>query len=84
MPQNRCPFLLITFNTLLHMDINYIVLLDFSRGEVIKIRLSEEEKLKSEEYEDFSEFMETLEDKYSFNLGYCTWMSCDVLSERSY
>lgn len=66
------------------MDINYIVLLDFSKGEVIKIRLSEEEKLKSEEYEDFSEFMETLEDKYSFNLGYCTWMSCDVLSERSY
>lgn len=66
------------------MDINYIVLLDFSKGEIIKIRLSEEEKLKSEEYDDFSEFIETLEDKYNFNLNYCSWMTCDVLSERSY
>ena len=40
------------------MDINYIVLLDSSKGEIIKIRLSEEEKLELEEYDDFSEFME--------------------------
>ena len=84
MPENRCPFLLITFNTLIHMDINYIVLLDFSRGEVIRIRLGEEDKLKSEGYDDFSEFLITLEDKYNFNLNYCSWMTCDVLSERSY
>ena len=71
-------------NTLLYMDINYVVLLDCSIGEIIKIRLTEEEKAKSEEYDDFSEFLETLEDKYNFNLGYCSWMSCDVLSERSY
>ena len=71
-------------NTLLYMDINYIVLLDCSVGEVIKIRLSAEEKIESENYEDFSEFLETLEDKYNFNLGYCSWMSCEVLSERSY
>ena len=66
------------------MDINYIVLLDSSNGEIIKIRLSEEEKLELEEYDDFSEFMETLEDKYDFNLNCCSWMTCDVLSERSY
>ncbi len=66
------------------MDINYIVLLDSSKGEIIKIRLSEEEKLELEEYDDFSEFMETLEDKYDFNLNCCSWMTCDVLSERSY
>ena len=66
------------------MDINYIVLLDSSKGEIIKIRLSEEEKLELEEYGDFSEFMETLEDKYDFNLNCCSWMTCDVLSERSY
>jgi len=70
--------------TLLYMDINYVVLLDCSIGEIIKIRLTEEEKAKSEEYDDFSEFLETLEDKYGFNLNYCSWMSCDVLSERSY
>ena len=54
------------------MDINYIVLLDCSVGEVIKIRLSAEEKIESEKYEDFSEFLETLEDKYGFNLNCCS------------
>ena len=57
-------------NTFLYMDINYIVLLDCSVGEVIKIRLSAEEKIESE--------------KYGFNLNCCSWMSCEVLSERSY
>ena len=38
----------------------------------------------SENYEDFSEFLETLEEKYNFNLDYCSWMSCDVLSERNF
>ena len=71
-------------NTLFYMKANYLILLDCSVGELIKIRLTEEEKAKSEEYDDFSEFLETLEDKYNFNLGYCSWMSCDVLSERSY
>ena len=52
------------------MDINYVVLLDCSIGEVIKIKLSAEEKAESENYDDFSEFLETLEDKYNFNLGY--------------
>ena len=66
------------------MKTNFLILLDYSIGEIIKIRLSEEEKIESEKYEDFSEFIETLEDKYGFNLGYCSWMSCEVLSERSY
>ena len=66
------------------MDTNYIVLLDCSVGELIKIRLSEEEKIESESYEDFEEFICTLEDKYNFRLSDCSWMSCDVLSERSY
>lgn len=66
------------------MKVNFLILLDCSVGELIKIRLSEEEKIESENYEDFSEFLETLEDKYGFNLGYCFWMSCEVLSERSY
>ena len=79
-----CPFSLLTLLPLLYMDINYIVLLDCSVGEVIKIRLSAEEKIESEKYDDFSEFLETLEDKYGFNLNCCSWMSCEVLSERSY
>ena len=66
------------------MDINYVVLLDYSIGELIKIRLTEEEKIESENYEDFEEFISTLEDKYSFKLFNCCWMSCEVLSERSF
>lgn len=66
------------------METNYIVLLDYSVGEIIRIRLSEEEKAASEEYEDFEEFVRTLEDKYKFKLSDCSWMSCEILSERSY
>ncbi|MBR2457404.1 MAG: hypothetical protein IKB31_09685 [Bacteroidaceae bacterium] len=66
------------------MKANFLILLDCSVGELIKIRLSEEEKIESESYEDFEEFICTLEDKYNFRLSDCSWMSCDVLSERSY
>ena len=72
------------FNTLLYMKTNYLVLLDYSVGELIKIRLTEQEKIESESYQDFEEFISTLEDKYDFRLSNCSWMSCEVLSERSY
>ena len=74
----------VEFNTLLYMDINYLILLDYSVGELIKIRLTEQEKIESESYQDFEEFISTLEDKYNFRLSDCSWMSCEVLSERSY
>ena len=38
----------------------------------------------AESYEDFEEFIYTLEEKYNFKLFNCCWMSCEVLSERSY
>ena len=71
-------------NILFYMKANYLVLLDYSVGELIKIRLTKEEKIESESYEDFEEFIYTLEDKYNFKLFNCCWMSCEVLSERSY
>ena len=74
----------VEFNTLLYMKANYLVLLDCSVGELIKIRLTEQEKIESESYQDFEEFIYTLEDKYDFRLSNCSWMSCEVLSERSY
>ena len=46
----------------------YVVLLDYTDGEVIKIRLSEEEAILAEEAEDYGEFLRTLEDKYHFRL----------------
>ena len=66
------------------METNYLILLDYSVGELIKIRLTEQEKIESESYEDFEEFIYTLEDKYNFRLSNCSWMCCEVLSERSY
>ena len=66
------------------MKANFLLLLDCSVGELIKIRLTELEKIESESYEDFEKFINTLEDKYDFIHSDCSWMSCDVLSERSY
>ena len=74
----------VEFNTLLYMKANFLILLDCSVGELIKIRLTEQEKIESESYQDFEEFIYTLEDKYNFRLSDCSWMSCEVLSERSY
>ena len=74
----------VEFNTLLYMKANFLILLDCSVGELIKIRLTEQEKIESESYQDFEEFICTLEDKYNFRLSDCSWMSCEVLSERSY
>ena len=66
------------------METNYLILLDYSVGELIKIRLTEQEKIESESYQDFEEFIYTLENKYDFKLSNCSWMCCEILSERSY
>ena len=62
----------------------YVVLLDYSDGEIIKIRLSEQETILADEVEDFEEFLRTLEEKYDFKLDNCCWMSTTNLKERSY
>ena len=35
------------------MELNYLIMLDYCTGQIIKIKLTEEEKSKSETYEDF-------------------------------
>lgn len=62
----------------------YIILLDYTDGEVIKIRLSEQETVLANEAEDYEVFLRTLEDKYHFRLDDCCWMSTANLKERSY
>ena len=62
----------------------YIILLDYTDGEVIKIRLSEQETILEDEAENFEEFLQTLEEKYDFRLDNCCWMSTTNLRERSY
>lgn len=66
------------------MEANYIIILDFSVGEIIKIKLTETEKQKSEKYEDYEDFLKTLEKRYDFRLEDCIWMTTEKISERSY
>ena len=66
------------------MNTNYVVILDYSVGEVIKIKLNEEQIKESEKYDDFESYLETLEDKYDFRLKDCLWMVCDTLITRKF
>lgn len=58
--------------------------MDFSTGELIKIKLTDEQLKSSEEYEDFGEFLYALEEEYDFRLKDCLYMTCHTLSERNY
>ena len=62
----------------------FVLLLDYTGGTLIKIKLTEEEQEKSLEYEDFEDFLHTLEDKYEFRLRDCEWMSVNEITERGY
>lgn len=66
------------------MEPRYIILMDFSTGELIKIRLTDEQLSASEEYDDFGEFISTLEDEYDFRLKDCLYMTSHIFTERSY
>jgi hypothetical protein len=63
------------------MEYNYLILLDYSTGEIIRIKLSEEQKRDSEKYDDFEEYLMTLEDGYGFRLPDCSWMAVERLQE---
>lgn len=58
--------------------------MDFSTGELIKIRLTDEQLKSSEEYENFGEFLSGLEEEYNFRVKDCLYMTCHNLSERNY
>jgi len=66
------------------METNYIIILDFSVGEVIRIRLSKEQLEESEKYDDFEVYLSTLEEKYGFRLKDCQWMVTETYLERNF
>lgn len=66
------------------MEPNYVILMDFSTGELIKIKLTPLELKASEEFESFDEFLESIEEKYGFRTKDCLYMTCQSYSERSY
>ncbi len=62
----------------------FVILLDYAGGTLIKIQLTDEELKEAEKYEDFEDFLYTLEDKYEFRLRDCEWMSVNEITEREY
>ena len=61
------------------MESNYVIILDFCGGWLNIIHLTKEEVEASEKYDDFEEFLSTLEDKYGFRLKDCQWMTTETL-----
>lgn len=66
------------------METNYIIILDYSVGEVIKVKLTQEQIKESEKYDDFESFLSILEEEYDFRLKDCLWMVTENYQERSY
>ena len=66
------------------MEAKYVLILDFTIGCLNIIELTDEELKASEEYEDFSDFLSTLEDKYGFRLSNSQWMTTETLSIYHY
>lgn len=66
------------------MEFKYVLILDFTIGSLEIIELTDEELRASEEYEDFSEFLSTLEDKYGFRVSNSQWMVTESLNIHRY
>ncbi len=66
------------------MEYNYLIILDYSSSRLITIELSKEERDESENYEDFEEYLCTLEEKYGFKLSDVNWMVAESLKVINY
>lgn len=62
------------------MEPKYVIILDSCIGALNIIRLTDEEVKESEEYDDFEEYLSTLEGKYGFRLNNCQWMTTENLN----
>ena len=61
------------------MEPKYVIILDFRVGALNIIKLTEEELQESRSYDDFEEFLSTLEERYGFRLSNCQWMTAENL-----
>ena len=62
------------------MEPRYVMILDFCIGALNIIRLTDDEVKESEQYNEFEEYLSTLEDKYGFRLNNCQWMTTENLN----
>lgn len=62
------------------MEPRYILILDYCVGCLNIIKLTDEELRESEKYDNFEDFLSTIEEKYEFRLSDCNWMVTENLS----
>lgn len=62
------------------MEPRYVIILDFCIGALNIIRLTDGEVKESGKYDDFEEYLLTLEGKYGFKLNNCQWMTTENLN----
>lgn len=63
---------------------DYLVILDFQSGRLLKIRLSEEDRKTASVCKDAETFVKTLSYKYAFSYKDSYWMSTETLEESSF
>lgn len=66
------------------MEARYVLILDFCTGCFNIIKLTDEELMESEKYDDFESFLSTIEEKYGFKLSNCQWMTTEKLDIYCY
>ena len=66
------------------MEPQYVLILDFCTGVLNIIKLTAEELRESENYEDFEDFLSTIEEKYGFRLKNSNWRSTENLDIYCY
>ena len=67
------------------MEPNYLIILNYVTSQLIKIKLTDEEKQMSEKFDDFEAFIETkLEKKYGFRTKDVHWLVAEDLEEILY
>ena len=64
------------------MGNKFVYILDFCLGCLNIIELTDEEQIESEQYDDFEDFLSTIEDKYGFKLSNCQWMFSDEIDDE--
>ena len=66
------------------MEQRFIIILSFNpaEGEILKIRLTDEQLAELDKYEDTESYLATLEEEYNYDLSNSVWMATNELSER--
>ena len=63
----------------------HIVILDYIYTRIIKIKLSEKQIKEASKYDNYEEYLTTLENKYGFMVNNCDWMHVSgALKEINY